>query len=47
MFAPGSMAPKVESAVVFVEATRRPAVITTIGSLERALRGADGTTVRP
>lgn len=47
MFAPGSMAPKVESAVVFVEATRRPAVITTIGSLERALRGASGTTVHP
>ena len=47
MFAPGSMAPKVESAIVFVEATRRPAVITTIGSLERALRGAIGTTVHP
>ena len=47
MFAPGSMAPKVESAVVFVEATRRPAVITTIASLERALRGASGTTVHP
>jgi len=46
-FAPGSMAPKVESAVEFVEATRRPAVITTIGSLERALRGATGTTIRP
>jgi carbamate kinase len=47
MFAPGSMAPKVESAVQFVEATRHPAVITTIGSLERALRGATGTTIRP
>jgi len=46
-FAPGSMAPKVESAIEFVEATRRPAVITTIGSLERALRGATGTTIRP
>ncbi len=47
IFAPGSMAPKVESAVEFVEATRRPAVITTIGSLERALRGIAGTTIRP
>jgi carbamate kinase len=47
IFAPGSMAPKVESAVAFVEATRRPAVITTIGSLERALRGATGTTIQP
>jgi carbamate kinase len=46
-FAPGSMAPKVESAVAFVEATRRPAVITALGSLERALRGATGTTIGP
>jgi carbamate kinase len=41
------MAPKVESAVAFVEATRRPAVITALGSLERALRGATGTTIGP
>ena len=47
MFAAGSMAPQVESAIEFVAATRRPAVITTIGSLERALRGATGTTIQP
>lgn len=47
MFAPGSMAPKVESAAQFVEATGHRAVITTIGSLEPALRGAAGTTIRP
>ena len=33
-FAPGSMQPKVESAVQFVEATRRTAIITRIGKLE-------------
>ena len=47
MFAPGSMAPKVESALAFVEATGRPAVITALGSLEPALRGASGTTIGP
>jgi carbamate kinase len=47
VFAPGSMAPKVESAVQFVERTGRPAVITTIGSLQAALRGATGTTITP
>jgi carbamate kinase len=47
IFAPGSMAPKVESAVEFVEATKRLAVITTIGSLDPALRGTAGTTIRP
>jgi carbamate kinase len=47
VFAPGSMAPKVESAVEFVEATRRLAVITTVGSLDRALRGDAGTTIEP
>ena len=31
IFAPGSMAPKVEIAVEFVEASGRAAVITTIG----------------
>jgi carbamate kinase len=45
VFAPGSMAPKVESAVQFVAATGRPAIIATLGSLAAALRGAAGTTV--
>ncbi len=47
IFAPGSMAPKVESAVEFVEASRRAAVITTVGSIDASLRGAAGTTIRP
>lgn len=47
IFAPGSMGPKVESAVQFVEATGRPAVITTLGSLHLALRGEAGTTIHP
>ncbi len=47
VFAPGSMAPKVESAVEFVEGSRRAAVITTVGSMDAALRGAAGTTICP
>jgi len=44
-FAPGSMAPKVESAVRFVMASRRPATITTIGAVDAALSGRAGTTI--
>ncbi len=44
-FGSGSMAPKVESAMEFVEATGRPAVITTPGAIEAALRGEAGTTI--
>lgn len=46
-FAPGSMGPKVESAVEFVAATGRPAVITTIGQVGAALGGRQGTTIVP
>lgn len=45
VFAPGSMEPKVESAVAFVEATGRPAVITTLGEMSAAMHGRTGTTV--
>jgi carbamate kinase len=45
VFGPGSMAPKVESATEFVEATGRPAVITTPGAIEAALGGNAGTTI--
>ena len=45
VFAPGSMAPKVESAVQFVEATGRSAVIATIGHVDSALHGRAGTTI--
>jgi carbamate kinase len=46
-FAPGSMAPKVESAAAFAEATGRPAVITAIGAVDAALGGRAGTRVTP
>ena len=45
VFGPGSMAPKVESATEFVEATGWPAVITTPGAIEAALGGDVGTTI--
>lgn len=45
VFAPGSMRPKVESALQFVAATGRGAVIATVGQIEPALRGAAGTTI--
>jgi carbamate kinase len=45
VFGPGSMAPKVESAADFAEATGRPAVITALGAIDAALRGAVGTTI--
>jgi len=44
-FAPGSMAPKVESAIQFVAATHRTAVITTVGAVDAARRGEAGTTI--
>ena len=47
VFAPGSMQPKVESAVQFAVATRRAAVIATLGSVGAALAGKAGTTIRP
>ena len=45
VFAPGSMQPKVESAVEFVHATDRTAIITTLGAIASGLRGEAGTTV--
>jgi carbamate kinase len=47
VFAPGSMAPKVESAIEFVQATGRPAVIAALGSIATGLRGTTGTTIVP
>ena len=44
-FAPGSMAPKVESAVEYVEATGRPAVIAALGEVEAAIAGRSGTRI--
>jgi carbamate kinase len=47
VFAPGSMAPKVESAAGFAEATGREVVIATLGAVEDALAGRAGTHVLP
>ena len=46
-FPPGSMGPKIEAAVEYVEATGRRALITDIEHLEAALRGEAGTVVLP
>jgi len=46
-FLAGSMAPKVESAIAFTEATGRAALITTIVELEEACGGRAGTLVCP
>jgi carbamate kinase len=45
-FPPGSMGPKVEAAVEFVERGGARAIITDVARLPAALRGDDGTTVR-
>jgi carbamate kinase len=44
-FAKGSMAPKVEAAAAFVEATGGTALITNPESVERALAGETGTRI--
>jgi carbamate kinase len=46
-FARGSMAPKIEAAVAFVEATGGTALITNPQSVERALAGETGTRIAP
>jgi carbamate kinase len=45
VFAPGSMGPKVESAVQFARAVHRSAVIATPGAVAAARRGEAGTTI--
>ncbi len=42
-FPPGSMGPKVESAIEFVAATRNPVIITSVRRALQALRGKAGT----
>ncbi|MAB78136.1 MAG: carbamate kinase [Planctomycetes bacterium] len=42
-FPPGSMAPKIEAALEYVERTRREALITDTTNLNRALDGEEGT----
>lgn len=46
-FPPGSMGPKIESAVGFVEATGNRVLITDVETLPRALAGDGGTVVEP
>lgn len=47
VFAEGSMKPKIASAVQYVEARGRPAVIAATGSLAAALAGRSGTRIVP
>jgi len=47
VFAPGSMAPKVEAACRFAEATGRPAMIGSLDDAGRVARGEAGTRVTP
>lgn len=42
-FAPGSMKPKIEACMAFVQATGKPALITNPENISRALRGESGT----
>ena len=42
-FPPGSMAPKIEAAIDYVERTQRSALITDAANLARALAGEEGT----
>jgi len=46
-FPPGSMGPKVEAALRFVEESRRQAVITSVELAEEAVNGNAGTTILP
>jgi carbamate kinase len=44
-FAPGSMAPKIEAMVGYVEATGHPATLTVPANLVAAVEGKAGTTI--
>jgi len=46
-FAPGSMQPKIQASVEFVEATGREALITDPGNVARAVAGETGTLITP
>lgn len=46
-FPPGSMGPKIESAIEFVKATGKQVLITDVDVLREALQGKDGTAIVP
>jgi carbamate kinase len=46
-FAPGSMLPKIEAALKFIERGGKKAIITSPESLVRAIRGETGTSIYP
>jgi carbamate kinase len=46
-FPPGSMGPKIESALQFVRATKKQVLITDVDVLREALQGKDGTVIQP
>lgn len=45
-FAKGSMYPKIESAVEFVQATKKTAIITSLEKVDQALKGLSGTHIQ-
>ena len=45
-FAKGSMLPKVEAAINFVEKTGKTAIITELNNLQNALEGIDATIIK-
>ena len=46
-FPPGSMGPKVEAAIMFVEKTERPAIIGRLEDGVDVVRGVKGTIIKP
>ena len=46
-FAPGSMKPKVESAILFAEKSNKSAVITALDNISSYLKNGDGTIILP
>jgi carbamate kinase len=45
LFPPGSMGPKVEAAIQFLQLGGKRAIITSIGNIEKALAGREGTQI--
>jgi carbamate kinase len=46
-FPPGSMRPKIEAAISFVEKSKKTATITSVENIEAAVEGRAGTRIVP
>ena len=44
-FPPGSMGPKIQAAINFVNFSKKKAIITSINKIEQAIRGKAGTVI--